>query len=167
MNFASHCPTRSHGWASFILSQRINASLNGSASPVLTLITGDFPCGSSILNTFLLPLAFFFSRLHSLFTSLGPWALRNGRQSRCVLSIFYERRWAQNLDDLRQELNIEPPPVIISAPKKQDTWEEWEKHMTKFPSMLDKPEIFYVQHFGIFLRSALLAQEEVWQFVPP
>lgn len=57
------------------------------------------------------------SRLQSMFTSLGPWALRNGRQSRCVLSIFYERRWAQSLDDLRRELNIEPPPVILGAAK--------------------------------------------------
>lgn len=55
------------------------------------------------------------SRLQSLFTSLGPWALRNGWQSRCVLSIFYERRWEQSLKELRQELNIEAPPVMLSA----------------------------------------------------
>ncbi|KAK5879051.1 hypothetical protein CesoFtcFv8_024396 [Champsocephalus esox] len=58
------------------------------------------------------------SRLQQLFTSLGPWALHNGRRARCVLSIFYERRWEQNIEDLRQELNIEPPPVILSATKK-------------------------------------------------
>ncbi|XP_075899848.1 ubiquinone biosynthesis protein COQ4 homolog, mitochondrial isoform X2 [Nelusetta ayraudi] len=63
------------------------------------------------------PLRLNMSRLQSLFTSLGPWALRNGRQSRCVLSIFYERRWAQSLDDLRRELNIEPPPVILGGAK--------------------------------------------------
>uniref|UniRef100_A0A8C3G0X6 Uncharacterized protein n=1 Tax=Cyclopterus lumpus TaxID=8103 RepID=A0A8C3G0X6_CYCLU len=50
-------------------------------------------------------------RLQSLFTSLGPWALQNGHRSRCVLSIFYERRWAQSIEDLRQELNIEPPKL--------------------------------------------------------
>lgn len=61
------------------------------------------------------------SRLQSLFTSLGPWALRNGRQSRCVLSVFYERRWEQSLEDLRRELNIEQPPVILSAAKKRST----------------------------------------------
>lgn len=58
------------------------------------------------------------SRLQSLFTSLGPWALQNGRCARCVLSIFYERRWEQSLEDLRRELNIEPPPVIPKAKKK-------------------------------------------------
>lgn len=99
-------------------SLKIHAGLNGSVSLV---ITGAFSCGSSILKTFLLSLAFFSSRLQSLFTSLGPWALRNGRQSCCVLSIFYEKRWAQNLDDLRQELNIEQPPVILGAAKKQKT----------------------------------------------
>ncbi|XP_045923733.1 ubiquinone biosynthesis protein COQ4 homolog, mitochondrial [Micropterus dolomieu] len=59
------------------------------------------------------------SRLQLLFTSLGPWALQNGQRSRCILSIFYERRWEQSLEDLRQELNIEPPPVILSATKKK------------------------------------------------
>ncbi|KAG7261987.1 hypothetical protein CRUP_004926 [Coryphaenoides rupestris] len=51
-------------------------------------------------------------RFHSLFTSLGPWALQNGRQARCVLSIFYERRWDQSLEDLREELRIQPPPLL-------------------------------------------------------
>ncbi|XP_024253189.1 ubiquinone biosynthesis protein COQ4 homolog, mitochondrial isoform X2 [Oncorhynchus tshawytscha] len=35
--------------------------------------------------------------LESLVTSLGTWAVRNGRQARCVLSIFYERCWEQSL----------------------------------------------------------------------
>ncbi|XP_070844619.1 ubiquinone biosynthesis protein COQ4 homolog, mitochondrial isoform X3 [Chaetodon trifascialis] len=58
-------------------------------------------------------------RLQSLLTSLGPWALKNGWRSRCMLSIFYERRWEQSIEDLRRELNIEPPPVILSAPHKK------------------------------------------------
>lgn len=69
------------------------------------------------------------SRLQKLFTSLGPWALKNGRQARCVLSIFYERRWEQSLEDLRQELNIEPPPLMLSASNRRSTWERlmlWE-----------------------------------------
>ncbi|XP_067339256.1 ubiquinone biosynthesis protein COQ4 homolog, mitochondrial isoform X2 [Channa argus] len=65
------------------------------------------------LGAVLGPLRLNSSRLRSLFTSLGPWALRNGRQARCVLSIFYERRWEQSLEDLRQELNIEPPPLKL------------------------------------------------------
>lgn len=60
------------------------------------------------------------SRLQSLFTSLGPWALQNGRRARCVLSIFYERRWAQSIEDLRQELNIQTPPVTLTATKRRN-----------------------------------------------
>ncbi|KAM3874259.1 ubiquinone biosynthesis protein COQ4 homolog, mitochondrial [Diretmus argenteus] len=68
-----------------------------------------------ILGAALGPLCLSSSRLRSLLTSLGPWAVQNGRQARCVLSIFYERRWEQSLEDLRQELNIEPPPVSLSV----------------------------------------------------
>ncbi|XP_053267117.1 ubiquinone biosynthesis protein COQ4 homolog, mitochondrial [Pleuronectes platessa] len=73
------------------------------------------------LGAVLGPLRLSTSRLQTLFTSLGPWALQNGRRARCVLSVFYERRWEQNLEDLRQELNIDPPPVIPSASKQRST----------------------------------------------
>ncbi|KAG7261984.1 hypothetical protein CRUP_004923 [Coryphaenoides rupestris] len=65
-----------------------------------------------VLGAALGPLRLKSSRLQSLFTSLGPWALQNGRQARCVLSIFYERRWDQSLEDLREELRIQPPPLL-------------------------------------------------------
>jgi ubiquinone biosynthesis protein Coq4 len=32
-----------------------------------------------------------------------------------VLSIFYERRWEQSLEDLRGELGIQPPPLLGRA----------------------------------------------------
>ncbi|KAK6305267.1 ubiquinone biosynthesis protein COQ4 homolog, mitochondrial isoform X2 [Coregonus clupeaformis] len=67
-----------------------------------------------ILGAVLGPLRLSTSRLEPLVTSLGPWAVRNGRQARCVLSIFYEQRWEQSLQDLRLELNIEPPPCSPS-----------------------------------------------------
>ncbi|XP_010876149.1 ubiquinone biosynthesis protein COQ4 homolog, mitochondrial isoform X2 [Esox lucius] len=67
------------------------------------------------LGAVLGPLRLSSSRLGPLVTSLGPWAVRNGRQARCVLSIFYERRWEQSLENLRQELNIEPPPLTVMA----------------------------------------------------
>ena len=60
-------------------------------------------------------LLFPLSRLGALFSSLGPWALQNGRGARCVLSIFYERRWEQSLEDLRGELGIQPPPLLSRA----------------------------------------------------
>ncbi|KAL6096847.1 coq4 [Pungitius sinensis] len=72
------------------------------------------------LGAVLGPLRLNASRLQSLFTSLGPWALQNGRRARCVLSIFYERRWSQNIEDLRQELNIETPPVTLTATSRRN-----------------------------------------------
>ncbi|XP_076613801.1 ubiquinone biosynthesis protein COQ4 homolog, mitochondrial isoform X3 [Chaetodon auriga] len=71
------------------------------------------------LGAVLGPLRLNSRRLQSLFTSLGPWALKNGWRSRCVLSVFYERRWEQSIEDLRRELNIEPPPVILNATNKR------------------------------------------------
>ncbi|XP_017263032.1 ubiquinone biosynthesis protein COQ4 homolog, mitochondrial [Kryptolebias marmoratus] len=69
------------------------------------------------LGALLGPLRLNASRLQSLLTPLGPWALRSGWRARCVLSVFYERRWEQDLEDLRRELNIEPPPVGLTKKK--------------------------------------------------
>ncbi|XP_026153528.1 ubiquinone biosynthesis protein COQ4 homolog, mitochondrial isoform X2 [Mastacembelus armatus] len=73
------------------------------------------------LGAVLGPLKLNASRLQKLFTALGPWAVQNGRKARCVLSIFYEKRWEQSLEDIRQELNIDPPPLILSASNKRST----------------------------------------------
>ncbi|XP_028318766.1 ubiquinone biosynthesis protein COQ4 homolog, mitochondrial [Gouania willdenowi] len=72
-----------------------------------------------VLGALLGPLRLNASRLQTLLTSLGLWALQNGRNARCVLSVFYERRWEQNIEDLRRELNIEPPPDTIGAAKER------------------------------------------------
>uniref|UniRef100_A0A667YXW5 Ubiquinone biosynthesis protein COQ4 homolog, mitochondrial n=2 Tax=Myripristis murdjan TaxID=586833 RepID=A0A667YXW5_9TELE len=74
-----------------------------------------------VLGAALGPLRLNTSRLQQLFTSLGPWALQSGRQARCVLSMFYERRWEQSLEDLRHELNIEPPPIVFSPSNQKNT----------------------------------------------
>jgi ubiquinone biosynthesis protein Coq4 len=31
-----------------------------------------------------------------------------------LLNIYYEKRWEQDISDLRRELRIEPPPVLPS-----------------------------------------------------
>ncbi|XP_018584284.2 ubiquinone biosynthesis protein COQ4 homolog, mitochondrial isoform X2 [Scleropages formosus] len=64
------------------------------------------------------PLRLSARRLQLLTASLGPWALRNGRRSNCVLSIYYEHRWGQSLTSLREELCIEPPPLSLSTLRK-------------------------------------------------
>ncbi|KAJ8408660.1 hypothetical protein AAFF_G00252950 [Aldrovandia affinis] len=63
-----------------------------------------------IMGAALGPLRLSARRLQPLALSLGPWALRSGRRARCVLSVFYERRWEQRLEALREELDIEPAP---------------------------------------------------------
>lgn len=37
-----------------------------------------------------------------------PWAVQTGREMKPLLPIFWEKRWSQNIDDLRRELNIKP-----------------------------------------------------------
>jgi len=43
-----------------------------------------------------------------------PWAVRTGREMKPLLPIFWEKRWTQNINDLRQELNIK----TLEIPKK-------------------------------------------------
>ncbi|KAH8300488.1 hypothetical protein KR018_008668 [Drosophila ironensis] len=35
-----------------------------------------------------------------------PWALENGKRSKPLMPVYWEKRWEQNLDDLRAELRI-------------------------------------------------------------
>lgn len=35
-----------------------------------------------------------------------PWVINNGRKIRPLLPVYWEKRWEQNIDELRQELNI-------------------------------------------------------------
>ncbi|XP_038601149.1 ubiquinone biosynthesis protein COQ4 homolog, mitochondrial [Tachyglossus aculeatus] len=51
-------------------------------------------------------------KLRVLTGDLIPWAVRSGLTSRCVLSLYYERRWDQPLEALREELRIPPPPLL-------------------------------------------------------
>jgi len=43
-----------------------------------------------------------------------PWAVRTGREMKPLLPIFWEKRWTQNINELRQELNIK----TLEIPKK-------------------------------------------------
>uniref|UniRef100_A0A7N4P4V7 Ubiquinone biosynthesis protein COQ4 homolog, mitochondrial n=1 Tax=Sarcophilus harrisii TaxID=9305 RepID=A0A7N4P4V7_SARHA len=49
-------------------------------------------------------------KLKVLTSELIPWAVQNGQNSRCVLNLYYEQRWEQPLETLREELGISPPP---------------------------------------------------------
>ncbi|XP_058121382.1 ubiquinone biosynthesis protein COQ4 homolog, mitochondrial [Anopheles ziemanni] len=37
-----------------------------------------------------------------------PWALRSGNRIKPLMTVYWEKRWEQDVDELRKELNIEP-----------------------------------------------------------
>lgn len=41
-----------------------------------------------------------------------PWAIRVGNNAQFLMAVYWEKHWEKNLDELRAELNIEPPPKI-------------------------------------------------------
>lgn len=43
---------------------------------------------------------------------LVPWAVQSGRNARCVLNCYYEKRWEQTVESLREEIGVLPPPTI-------------------------------------------------------
>ncbi|XP_039576013.1 ubiquinone biosynthesis protein COQ4 homolog, mitochondrial isoform X1 [Passer montanus] len=51
-------------------------------------------------------------KLQVLATELVPWAIRSGLNASCVLNVYYEQRWEQPVESLREELGILPPPAV-------------------------------------------------------
>lgn len=51
-------------------------------------------------------------KLQVLATELVPWAIRSGRNASCILNVYYEQRWEQPVESLREEIGIFPPPAV-------------------------------------------------------
>ncbi|XP_062815512.1 ubiquinone biosynthesis protein COQ4 homolog, mitochondrial [Anolis carolinensis] len=51
-------------------------------------------------------------KLHLLATELVPWAVRSGNSARCFLNFYYEERWEQPVESLRDEIGILPLPAV-------------------------------------------------------
>ncbi|XP_042537200.1 ubiquinone biosynthesis protein COQ4 homolog, mitochondrial [Dipodomys merriami] len=66
-----------------------------------------------ILGALFGPIRLSTQSLQVLVSELIPWAIQNGRRSPCVLNLYYERRWEQPLQALREELSITPPPLQV------------------------------------------------------
>ena len=48
-----------------------------------------------------------------LYSDYVPWALRCGSSSRCLIDVYWEERWAQDIVELKNELGIwDPPPAV-------------------------------------------------------
>lgn len=41
-----------------------------------------------------------------------PWALRTGGSAQCLVNVYWEERWEQDVGELRKQLGIELPPPI-------------------------------------------------------
>lgn len=41
-----------------------------------------------------------------------PWALRNGLRAKEVINVYWEEQLERDVDDLRRELGVEPPPDL-------------------------------------------------------
>ncbi|KAF9065544.1 coenzyme Q biosynthesis protein Coq4-domain-containing protein [Rhodocollybia butyracea] len=53
-----------------------------------------------------------------LFSEYVPWALKTGSTSRCLISVYWEKRWEQDVEELRRELGIVDSPARWPKSKK-------------------------------------------------
>ncbi|XP_078498189.1 ubiquinone biosynthesis protein COQ4 homolog, mitochondrial [Lissotriton helveticus] len=51
-------------------------------------------------------------KLEVLIKELLPWAVRSGQNAQCILNFYYEKRWEQTVESLREEIGIFPPPTV-------------------------------------------------------
>jgi ubiquinone biosynthesis protein COQ4 len=42
-----------------------------------------------------------------------PWALRCGGSARCLIDVYWEERWEQDVEELKRELGIWDPPETV------------------------------------------------------
>ncbi len=48
-----------------------------------------------------------------------PWALRNGLRAKEVINVYWEEQLERDVEDLRRELRVEPPPDLRAIRKKE------------------------------------------------
>lgn len=70
--------------------------------------------GGAILG----PLRFKKQSQYNRFYIYRPWAIRVGTNAKFLMNVFYEKRWEQDVGDLRRELLIEPRPIIPTSLRK-------------------------------------------------
>ncbi|KAG2053349.1 ubiquinone biosynthesis protein COQ4, mitochondrial [Suillus hirtellus] len=46
-----------------------------------------------------------------------PWAARCGSHARCLLTVYWEERWGQDLDEMKKEFGVWDPPAGITIPR--------------------------------------------------
>ncbi|KAF5331796.1 hypothetical protein D9758_016886 [Tetrapyrgos nigripes] len=64
------------------------------------------------------PLAMSAKKRHRLFSEYVPWALRCGSSARCLITVYWEERWEQNVEEMKKEFGLwDAPPARWPKPK--------------------------------------------------
>jgi ubiquinone biosynthesis protein COQ4 len=51
-----------------------------------------------------------------------PWALRCGGSAKSLITVYWEKRWNQDVEELKRELGIwDPPPAAWRSPRRATT----------------------------------------------
>lgn len=51
-----------------------------------------------------------------LWREFVPWAFKCGSGARCLMTVYWEERWEQDLTELKKELGVWDPPAGLSLP---------------------------------------------------
>ncbi|KAJ8508594.1 hypothetical protein ONZ45_g9155 [Pleurotus djamor] len=55
-----------------------------------------------------------------LFSEFVPWALKCGSSARSLITVYWEKRWHENVEDMKKEFGIwDPPPPRWGKPLKE------------------------------------------------
>lgn len=68
--------------------------------------------------SFLLIFFLFFRQRASYRQHYLPWALSTSKVLKPLMNVYWEKRWTQNIDELRKELNITPIQLDATSPNK-------------------------------------------------
>ncbi|KAH7884343.1 coenzyme Q biosynthesis protein Coq4-domain-containing protein [Phlebopus sp. FC_14] len=49
-----------------------------------------------------------------LWKEFVPWALKCGSRGRCFITVYWEERWEQNVEEIKRELGVWDPPAGVS-----------------------------------------------------
>lgn len=63
------------------------------------------------------PLRLSTQKRQKLFSEAVPWAVKCGSSARSLITVYWEKRWEQDIEDMKKEFGIwDPPPARWSKP---------------------------------------------------
>ena len=82
----------------------------------------NFGLPVAALSAFFGPLRLSNKARNRLIKTYVPWALRCGANAKPLIGVYWEKVWEQDIDELRRELNITPPPISWVDYRKSGPW---------------------------------------------